>query len=561
MIKRLVDIVVAILALSMTWPLWLFTALLIKLDSPGPVFFTQSRIGRRFRPFRIYKFRTMVTGAEALGGPITVGQDGRVTKVGRVLRRTKLDELPQLLNILIGDMSLVGPRPEVSHYVELYRADFAEVLKVRPGLTDLASLKYIDEAALLQGIDQPELMYRTTILPEKIKLAKLYVRRASLMLDMAIIAQTCLHIMRIPVIVCELPELQYTVEPMSSSYGSRITTTILQWRRPLIVMLDIGLIVLANYLAFWLRFDGTISPEEYERFMKMLPWLVGIRGVAFAVFRLNEGLWRYLSIWDLKNIVTGVLVSTIAFYCVVHWGVGMSEYPRSVFFIDSILLIGFVTGVRLPRRLLREQVVYRNKKKVLIVGAGDAGERIVREMRTRSSYRYQPIGFVDDKASLLNQRIHGVKVLGPLKELSKVIAEHKPEEVVLAMPGANPSLLRQIIAELEASKVAIKTLPGLKDLLVDKSAISQIRSVSLDDLLDRAPIHLETGLLQGMVAGKCVLITGAGGSIGSELARQISALRPHTLILYERHENSLYLIAKQLEDGDVRPLSVQSSVT
>lgn len=558
MIKRLVDIVVAILALSMTWPLWLFTALLIKLDSPGPVFFTQSRIGRRFRPFRIYKFRTMVTGAEALGGPITVGQDGRVTKVGRVLRRTKLDELPQLLNILVGDMSLVGPRPEVLHYVELYRADFAEVLKVRPGLTDLASLKYIDEAALLQGIDQPELMYRTTILPEKIKLAKLYVRRASLMLDMAIIAQTCLHIMRIPVIVCELPELQYTVEPMSSSYGSRITTTILQWRRPLIVMLDIGLIVLANYLAFWLRFDGAISPEEYERFMKTLPWLVGIRGVAFAVFRLNEGLWRYLSIWDLKNIVTGVLVSTIAFYCVVHWGVGMSEYPRSVFIIDSILLIGFVTGVRLPRRLLREQVVYRNKKKVLIVGAGDAGERIVREMRTRSSYRYQPVGFVDDKASLLNQRIHGVKVLGPLKELSKVIAEHKPEEVVLAMPGANPSLLRQIIAELEASKVAIKTLPGLKDLLVDKSAISQIRSVSLDDLLDRAPIHLETGLLQGMVAGKCVLITGAGGSIGSELARQISALRPHTLILYERHENSLYLIAKQLEDGGcssfVRPV-------
>ncbi|MFZ1504378.1 MAG: sugar transferase, partial [Nitrospira sp.] len=153
MIKRLVDIVVAILALSMTWPLWLFTALLIKLDSPGPVFFTQSRIGRRFRPFRIYKFRPMVTGAEALGGPITVGQDGRVTKVGRVLRRTKLDELPQLLNILVGDMSLVGPRPEVLHYVELYRADFAEVLKVRPGLTDLASLKYIDEAALLQGID------------------------------------------------------------------------------------------------------------------------------------------------------------------------------------------------------------------------------------------------------------------------------------------------------------------------------------------------------------------------------------------------------------------------
>lgn len=558
MIKRTIDVVAAILALSVSWPLWLLAAVLIKLESPGPVFFAQTRVGKSFRNFSIYKFRTMVEDAETLGGPITIGQDSRVTKVGRILRRTKLDELPQLMNILIGDMSLVGPRPEVPHYVELFRADFTEILKARPGLTDLASLKYIDEAALLQGIDQPELMYRTTILPEKIRLAKLYVRRASLMLDVAIIAQTCLHIMRIPVIVCELPELQYTVEPMSSTYGRHLTTRILQWRRPLIVTLDIGLIVLANYLAFWLRFDGSISSDEYARFLTTMPWLVAIRGVAFAVFRLNEGLWRYLSIWDLKNIVTGVLVSTMAFYAVVHWGLAMSEYPRSVFIIDSVLLIGFVTGVRLPRRLLREQVVYRSKKKVLVVGAGDAGERIVREMRTRSSYRYQPVGFVDDNASLLNQRIHGVKVLGPLTKLSKIITEYKPEEVVLAMPGANPSLLRQIIAELEVSKVAIKTLPGLKDLLVDKSVISQIRSVSLDDLLDRAPIHLETGLLQGMVAGKCVLITGAGGSIGSELARQISVLRPHTLILYERHENSLYLIAKQLEDSGcssfVRPV-------
>jgi FlaA1/EpsC-like NDP-sugar epimerase len=228
---------------------------------------------------------------------------------------------------------------------------------------------------------------------------------------------------------------------------------------------------------------------------------------------------------------------------------GMYEYPRSIFIIDSILLVGFLTGVRLPCRLLREQVIYRSKKKVLIVGAGDTGERIVREMRTRSSYRYHPIGFVDDNASLLNQRIHGVKVLGTLKDLTRIIAEQKPEEVVIAIPGGGPAMLRQIIAALEGLKVSIRILPGVKDLVSDKSIISQIRSVNLGDLLPRAAVHLNTDSLPGMIRGKSVLITGAGGSIGSELARQISTLRPQHLILYERHENSLYTIGKELDDA------------
>ena len=549
MMKRICDVIVAVIGLLLSWPLWLVVGALIKLDSRGPILFRQIRVGRVFRPFSIYKFRTMVLDAVTRGGPITIGQDARVTRVGRMLRRTKLDEIPQLLNILRGDMSVVGPRPEVPLYVELFRADFSEILRVRPGLTDLASLKYIDEATILQRAEQPEFEYRNTILPEKIRLAKLYVRRASALLDLAIIAQTCLRLIGVSLVVCELPELQPSQERVSSSYGKWVQTRILEWRRPLIVMLDIGLIILASYLAFWLRFDGSIPTVEQERFLETMPWLVAIRLVAFVAFRLNEGLWRYVSIWDVQNILSGVVTSTMAFYCVIRWGLTMPEYPRSILIIDSILLIGFVTGVRLPSRLLRERMIYRQNRKVLIVGAGDSGERIVREMRTRSSYRYQPIGFVDDKESLLNQRIHGVKVLGTLKDISRIVAKYRPEEVVLAMPGANPSLLRQIVAELEPFKVSIKTLPGVKDLSADKSAISQIRSVSLGDLLPRAAIHLETEALQDMVKDKCVLITGAGGSIGSELARQISALRPRALILYERHENSLYTIAKQLDDG------------
>jgi lipopolysaccharide/colanic/teichoic acid biosynthesis glycosyltransferase len=147
--KRLFDIVVAFGALFCLSPLFLVVCFLIKLDSPGPIFFKQQRIGKRFRPFRILKFRTMVYNPSTAGRSITAGDDPRITRVGWFLRKSKIDELPQLINVLKGEMTFVGPRPEVPHYVEMFRSDYEEILRVRPGITDLASLKYRDDAALL----------------------------------------------------------------------------------------------------------------------------------------------------------------------------------------------------------------------------------------------------------------------------------------------------------------------------------------------------------------------------------------------------------------------------
>jgi len=190
MMKRMFDIVVAAAALVVLFPLLVLSALLIKLDSPGPIFFKQERIGRNFRPFWIYKFRTMAQDAPARGGLVTIGEDARVTRVGRLLRKSKIDEIPQLTNILKGDMALVGPRPEVRYYVELFRRDYEEILQVRPGLTDLASLKYRDEAALLGKAANPEDEYRTRVLPDKIRLAKDYLRRSSFLFDLGLILKT-----------------------------------------------------------------------------------------------------------------------------------------------------------------------------------------------------------------------------------------------------------------------------------------------------------------------------------------------------------------------------------
>jgi lipopolysaccharide/colanic/teichoic acid biosynthesis glycosyltransferase len=188
--KRAFDVTVAAAGLIALSPLLLLVSILIKIDSRGPVFFKQERMGREFRPFDIYKFRTMVKDAARMGGAITFGDDSRITRVGRFLRKTKIDELPQLINVLRGEMSLVGPRPEVRKYVELFRRDYEEVLKVRPGLTDVASLKYEDEADVLGESKDPEQEYLTRVLPDKIRLAKDYVGRSSLRFDLGLILRT-----------------------------------------------------------------------------------------------------------------------------------------------------------------------------------------------------------------------------------------------------------------------------------------------------------------------------------------------------------------------------------
>lgn len=188
--KRGFDIVASIIGLICFLPLLLLLAVLIKLDSAGPVFFKQKRIGKGFRPFLIYKFRTMVKDAPQIGSPITFGNDSRITRVGWLLRKSKLDELPQLLNILKGDMSFVGPRPEVPRYVDLFRRDYEEILRVRPGLTDLASLKYGDEATILGQANNPEGEYIERVLPDKIQLAKEYIRRSSPLFDIRLIFAT-----------------------------------------------------------------------------------------------------------------------------------------------------------------------------------------------------------------------------------------------------------------------------------------------------------------------------------------------------------------------------------
>ena len=194
--KRAMDIVLSACALAVLWPLLLLIALAIWIDDPGPVFYRQVRVGRNGKTFRIFKFRSMVMDADKKGLAITVGRDSRITRVGAVLRKTKLDELAQLLNVLLGQMSFVGPRPEVPKYVELYTPYQRQVLLVRPGITDYASIAYRNENDLLAGAPNPEAMYIEQIMPDKIELNMKYLREISPLADIRLILKTIVAVIK-----------------------------------------------------------------------------------------------------------------------------------------------------------------------------------------------------------------------------------------------------------------------------------------------------------------------------------------------------------------------------
>ena len=197
MSKRIFDLFFALIGLIILAPLFLVVSIWIKLDSPGPAFFRQTRIGKFEEKFEIYKFRTMFVNAEKRGKLITVGEDNRITRSGKLLRKYKLDEIPQLINVLKGDMSFVGYRPEVPKYVDLYTPEQREIFKIRPGVTDLASIKFRNESDLLATAEDPEKLYVGSIMPRKLELNRQYLQKKSLLFDIFIILKTFLAILKI----------------------------------------------------------------------------------------------------------------------------------------------------------------------------------------------------------------------------------------------------------------------------------------------------------------------------------------------------------------------------
>jgi FlaA1/EpsC-like NDP-sugar epimerase len=328
---------------------------------------------------------------------------------------------------------------------------------------------------------------------------------------------------------------------------------VLKYRRPIVIAGEIAIVTLSNYLGFLLRFDWPIPPPFLDLFVHTLPLVIAIRALLFIPFRLYEGLWRYTSLWDVRNIAASTILSSSVLYLIANPILDVG-YPRGVILIDALLLVFLLTGVRMTRRVFREFGGHQGAKGVLIYGAGDAGELVLRDMRNNSFYGKDPVGFIDDDVRKVGRRIHGVPVLGTRNQLKEILERIPVHEVLIAMPHASGKQLRDIVKALEPFKVAITTLPNLRDILDGKVTVDQIRQLALEDLLQRPPVGLDPRPVQELVQGRRVLVTGAGGSIGSELCRQIAKLQPELLVLVDHHEPSVYAIHKELDAKANTPL-------
>lgn len=333
---------------------------------------------------------------------------------------------------------------------------------------------------------------------------------------------------------------------------------IIHFRRPIAVVIYLGLAWAANVLAFLLRFDGQIPAEALAAQITMLPVLLASRAAGFMAFGQFRGLWRYASLYDLRVLGMAVLSSSLLFYVLTRWVFAQPNYPRSIYLIDGLILVMLLGAFRMARRVYHEVRAVPTGRKVLIVGAGNAGAMIVRDMLADADYNRQPIGFIDDAPMKQGERIHGVPVLGTRADLPRIIAAAKPDDVLIAMPSVPTAVIREVVNALQPFHVKITTLPRLSEIVSGKVAVEQIRSLAIEDLMVRPPVKLDPEPVRQLIAGRCVMVTGAGGSIGSELCRQIAALEPKTLLLFERYENSLFAVANELRDRwpalDIRPL-------
>jgi len=311
---------------------------------------------------------------------------------------------------------------------------------------------------------------------------------------------------------------------------------------------DLLMVPSAWLLAAWFRFNlGEIPSIYLDGLITALAVVVPVQVGAFALFGLYRGIWRFASLPDLVRIVkavaVGALLSTVVLFLLTR-GEGV---PRSVPVIYAILLVTMLGGSRLLYRWVRDRHMYFSTgPRVLIVGAGSAGDTLVRNMARGTLTDFHPFAFVDDNPRRQGREIHGVPVLGRTADIPALVERHAIDVIVLAMPSATSQQMRTVIGYCERAKVPFRSVPQLEDLISGKVAINELREVSIEDLLGREPVSLDWPLIQERLAHKRILVSGGGGSIGSELCRQVARLQPEQLVIFDVSEFNLYTIETEL---------------
>jgi len=563
--KRACDLALAGLGLALTWPLLLVIALLVRLDSPGPVLFRHERVGKDGRPFRILKFRSMVEHADRLGPRLTQKRDPRITRIGQLLRWLKLDELPQLINVLRGDMSLVGPRPEDPHFVRFYSPEQRRVLSVRPGVVGPSQILGRDELERYpDDVADYERYYVEHILPEKLATDLRYVQSYGLRGDLTLI----------------FAGLAVTLLGAFKGRWLRLNR-----RRLALLAFDTAASLAVYHLASGLKFEWAYDRETvgYLAIGSLLILLV--RPPIFVYCGLYQHTFRYLGTTEFRAICRAVALGSLVVAGMALL-LGFGSHSRLVFLLDGALLVLVLFGsrvaleTRLERRGRRRD---QQRRAVLIVGVDDTAAELVRTMAAQDGLAYEPQGFLDDDPGKRGVSIHGIPVRGCVKDLALVAAMAPVHLVLILVPLVASTAVGQVVAFCRSRRIEYRLVPTLERLLRGPSVLPELDAVEAaepgragprDGEADGggrgagAPAGGRTGASRGSRAeAPWVLVTGGAGFVGSHVVRKLLArgrrVRVVDSYLYGSHglQDVLGHPGVEVIRGDIRHLGTMVRAT
>lgn len=335
----------------------------------------------------------------------------------------------------------------------------------------------------------------------------------------------------------------------------------------LVLCVDILLVVLAHFLAYAIRFESVLlDGRKLRQFSELLPLILSVKIFLFYIFGLYRGMWRYTSLHDIVTILTVSLVSSFTVVSILLFGNRFIGYSRSVFLLDFFFTFGFISIHRMMIRYLYQKMngirslvpgVDRvEKKRLVLIGASDAAEKVLREMQDNSAVSYRAVAIVDDNPAKVGLRLHGVPIVGVTDDLKEHARRFLAQEALITSVNANGAQMRRLVALCRNAQLPFKILPGLGELISGKVSIRNIREISYKDLLGREEVRLDQEKIGGYINDKTVLITGAGGSIGSELCRQILRFSPGVIILFDSSEENLYNVQMELRHEHERVATV-----
>jgi FlaA1/EpsC-like NDP-sugar epimerase/lipopolysaccharide/colanic/teichoic acid biosynthesis glycosyltransferase len=540
MVKRILDATVSLIGLIILAPVLAVIAVLIKLDSRGPVFFRGQRVGQYGKIFHILKFRSMVPDAPRKGPAITSRDDPRITRIGRLLRKTKLDELPSLVNVLKGEMSLVGPRPEAPPWVERYTPQQRAILAAKPGITGLAQIKYRNEEALLSSANLEAEYPR--IMNDKLNIDLGYVENQSFIFDVRILLETAAML------------LGWSYEPgLLKQFARRIAV-------------DLVMIPCAFYLAWLIRFDSHVPMKEWNLLTARLLPIVFVYIVISAASGIYRHLWAYADFPDIILLAEAIGLGTLVLVVV---NFALTSYYHYRLSTGGLITGGLLTCALSATVKYRYQLTARlfapwprrassNPERLLIIGLNDTAQQLATQIYLgECKANYELVGFVEDDPDDKGKNLNGVKILGAPEQIPALVRDKQIDVIIIARQPSSREEMWQLISTCLETSAQVKALPDM-DKVIEGGYQDPftLRDVSIDDILGRTPITADTGACQRIVADKVVLVTGAAGSIGSELCRQILGFEPRLLLALDNNETGLYELNLELNRDGRSPVQL-----